>query len=405
MPIGFQSGLTGALFAEFAFALVGSVTISGIVALTLSPMLCSRLLKAHNPHHRGWEEKLTYYVDRSFNWLQGAYERRLHNSLNYLPVTIVFSLIVLTSIYFLFITAHTELAPQEDQGIILSLSNSAPNATLAQRQLYAQEVYRIFFSHSETDHVFQIDVPGRAIGGMAFKPWDRRVASTNQLQPIVQQELAKIAGSRVVAFQPPPLPGSIGLPVQFVIGTTEPFERLYNVAQDFLREAQQSGLFIFLDSDLKFDNPQSNIEIDRDKTAQIGLKMSDVGGSLASMLGGGYVNYFSMSGRSYKVIPQVQQRFRLNARQLLDYHIRAGDGSLVPLSTIAKLSTKTVPESLNHFQQLNSATIQGVAMPGVAQGDALGLSPGSRSTYSPARAIRSTMAACAAIHAGDRAAS
>ena len=372
VPIGFQSGLTGALFAEFAFALVGSVTISGIVALTLSPMLCSRLLKAHNPHHRGWEEKLTYYVDRSFNWLQGAYERRLHNSLNYLPVTIVFSLIVLTSIYFLFITAHTELAPQEDQGIILSLSNSAPNATLAQRQLYAQEVYRIFFSHSETDHVFQIDVPGRAIGGMAFKPWDRRVASTNQLQPIVQQELAKIAGSRVVAFQPPPLPGSIGLPVQFVIGTTEPFERLYNVAQDFLREAQQSGLFIFLDSDLKFDNPQSNIEIDRDKTAQIGLKMSDVGGSLASMLGGGYVNYFSMSGRSYKVIPQVQQRFRLNARQLLDYHIRAGDGSLVPLSTIAKLSTKTVPESLNHFQQLNSATIQGVAMPGVAQGDALG---------------------------------
>ena len=372
VPIGFQSGLTGALFAEFAFALVGSVTISGIVALTLSPMLCSRLLKAHNPHHRGWEEKLTYYVDRSFNWLQGAYERRLHNSLNYLPVTIVFSLIVLTSIYFLFITAHTELAPQEDQGIILSLSNSAPNATLAQRQLYAQEVYRIFFSHSETDHVFQIDVPGRAIGGMAFKPWDRRVASTNQLQPIVQQELAKIAGSRVVAFQPPPLPGSIGLPVQFVIGTTEPFERLYNVAQDFLREAQQSGLFIFLDSDLKFDNPQSNIVIDRDKTAQIGLKMSDVGGSLASMLGGGYVNYFSMSGRSYKVIPQVQQRFRLNARQLLDYHIRAGDGSLVPLSTIAKLSTKTVPESLNHFQQLNSATIQGVAMPGVAQGDALG---------------------------------
>ena len=176
---------------------------------------------------------------------------------------------------------------------------------------------------------------------------------------------------RVVAFQPPPLPGSIGLPVQFVIGTTEPFERLYNVAQEFLRQAQQSGMFIFLDCDLKIDNPQSNIQIDRDKTAQLGLRMSDVGGSLAAMLGGGYVNYFSMSGRSYKVIPQVQQRFRLNPKQLLDYHIRAADGSLVPLSTIATVSTKTVPKSLNHFQQLNSATIQGVAMPGVAQGDAL----------------------------------
>jgi multidrug efflux pump len=371
VPIGFQGGLTGALFAEFAFALVGAVTVSGVVALTLSPMLCSLLLKPHDPQHRGWEQKLTHFIDRGFNWLQGAYERRLHRSLNYLPVTVVFSLIVLTSIYFLFVTAHTELAPQEDQGVILSLSNAAPNATLKQRQLYAHEVYRIFFEHPETDHVFQIDVPGQSISGMALKPWDRRAATTNKLQPIVQQELAKIPGVRVVAFQPPPLPGSIGLPVQFVIGTTEPFERLYNIAQDFLRQAQQSGLFIFLDCDLKIDNPQSNIQIDRDKTAQLGLRMADVGGSLAAMLGGAYVNYFSMSGRSYKVIPQVQQRFRLNPKQLLDYHIRAADGTLVPLATVATVSTKTVPESLNHFQQLNSATIQGVAMPGVAQGDAL----------------------------------
>ena len=331
VPIGFQSGLTGALFAEFAFALVGAVTVSGVVALTLSPMLCSLLLKPHDPQHRGWEEKLTYFIDRSFNWLQSAYERRLHGSLDYLPVTVVFALIVLTSIYFLFITAHTELAPQEDQGVILSLSNAAPNATLKQRQLYAHEIYRIFFEHPETDHVFQIDVPGQSISGMALKPWDRRAVSTNKLQPIVQQEIAKIPGVRVVAFQPPPLPGSIGLPVQFVIGTTEPFERLYNIAQEFLRQAQQSGLFIFLDCDLKIDNPQSNILIDRDKTAQLGLKMSDVGGSLAAMLGGAYVNYFSMSGRSYKVIPQVQQRFRLNAKQLLDYHVRAADGTLVPL--------------------------------------------------------------------------
>ncbi len=174
-----------------------------------------------------------------------------------------------------------------------------------------------------------------------------------------------------MAFQPPPLPGSIGLPVQFVIGTTEPFERLNEVAQQFLQEARQSGMFIFLDCDLKIDNPQSNLIIDRDKTAQLGLKMSDVGGSLAAMLGGGYINYFSMSGRSYKVIPQVQQRYRLNPEQLLSYYIRTGDGSLVPLSTVASVTTQTVPESLNHFQQLNSATIQGVTMPGVAQGEAL----------------------------------
>ena len=196
--------------------------------------------------------------------------------------------------------------------------------------------------------------------------------TTNDLQPVLQQELNKIAGVRVAAFQPPSLPGSFGLPVQFVITTTDPFARLNDVSQQFLQQALASGMFIFLDCDLKIDNPQSTIVIDRDKTAQLGLRMSDVGGSLAAMLGGGYVNYFGISGRSYKVIPQVQQRFRLNSQQLLDYYINTSDGTLVPLSTIASIETKTVPESLNHFQQLNSATIQGVAMPGVAQGDALG---------------------------------
>ena len=189
--------------------------------------------------------------------------------------------------------------------------------------------------------------------------------------PIVQQEVERIAGAQVVAFQPPPLPGSQGLPVQFVITTTGPFDQLNEVAQAFLQEALKSGMFIFLDTDLKIDQPQATVEIDRDKAAQLGLKMSDIGSALAWMLGGGYVNYFSLDGRSYKVIPQVEQRSRLNPDQLLDYYIRAADGTSVPLSTVAKIATKVIPESLNHFQQLNSATIQGVAMPGVAQAEAL----------------------------------
>jgi multidrug efflux pump len=371
VPIGFQSGLTGALFAEFAFALVGAVTVSGIVALTLSPMLCSRLLKPPDAEGGGWEARLTRFIDRSFSRLREAYERRLHSSLDTLPVTLVFALIVLTSIYFLFSSAKTELAPMEDQGVVITQSISAPNSTLQQRQLYSREVYRIFAAYPETEHVFQLDTPGQSIAGMVFKPWDKRSQTTNELQPVLQQELSKVAGVRIAAFQPPPLPGSIGLPIQFAIVTTEPFERLNQIAQQFLQQSLQSGMFIFLDCDLKIDNPQSEVTIDRDKTAQLGLKMSDVGGSLAAMLSGGYVNYFSISGRSYKVIPQVQQRFRLNPRQLLDYYIRTADGSLVPLSTVATVATRTVPESLNHFQQLNSATIQGVAMPGVAQGDAL----------------------------------
>ena len=372
VPIGFQGGLTGALFTEFAFTLVGAVTVSAVIALTLSPMMCARFLKPRDPDRRGWQDRLTDFIDRRFDRLRGGYERWLHGSLNYLPVTGVFALIILGSIYFLFSSAQTELAPQEDQGVIITLATNAPNATLAQRLLYDTQVDKIFKSHPENDHTFQLDVAGQDIAGMVFKPWDERAVTSNKLQPIVQGQLAQIAGQRIVAFQPPPLPGSQGLPVQFVINTTDSFDRLDTVAHEFLQEAVKSGLFIFLDTDLRIDQPQSTVEIDRNKTAQLGLKMSDVGSAMAWMLGGGYVNYFSLDERSYKVIPQVQQDYRQNLDQLMNYYIGAVDGVPVPLSTVAKITTKTIPESLNHFQQLNEATIQGVAAPGVSQGQALG---------------------------------
>jgi len=370
VPIGFQGGLTGALFTEFAFTLVGAVTVSAIVALTLSPMMSAFLLKPHAEIH-GWQERLTNFIDRNFDRLRRGYRRMLAGSLDTLAVTAVFAAIVLGSIYFLYTGSKTELAPIEDQGVVITAATPAPNATLEQKLLYSRQTYGIFASYPEMGHVFQIDAPGQSLAGLVLKPWDERSRTSNQIQPDLQQKIAQIAGEKVVAFQPPPLPGSFGLPVQFVIVTTEPFERLNQVAQDFLQAALKTGLFIFLDTDLRLDNPQSTVVIDRDKAAQLGLKMSDVGGALASMLGGGYVNYFDLSGRSYKVIPQVQQVTRLNGGQLLDYYVQTASGTPVTLSTIAHIETKTIPESLNHFQQLNSATIQGVAAPGIASGDAL----------------------------------
>jgi multidrug efflux pump len=189
--------------------------------------------------------------------------------------------------------------------------------------------------------------------------------------PLVQKQLDTVTGAKVSAFQPPPLPGSNGLPLQFVIGTAQSFDKLSTVSRALLQEAQQSGMFIFLDSDLRIDQPQSTIVIDRDKVAALGLQMSDVGSAMATMLGGGYINYFSLDGRSYKVIPQVEQRSRLNPDQLLNYYVQTASGTPVPLSTVATIKTTTIPESLNHFQQLNSATISGVAMPGVPLGDAI----------------------------------
>ena len=371
VPIGFLSGLTGALFTEFAFSLVGAVTISAVIALTLSPMMCSRLLKPHDPAGRGWQAHLVIWLDRAFDWLHRRYESLLHRTLNFVPVTAVFALIVLSSIYFLYAGAKSELAPQEDQGVLIAASSAAPNSTLQQRQLYTKQIYETFASYPETDHVFQLDVPGRTIAGMVLKPWDERRKTASQLQPAVQKEVNKIAGLKTVLFQPPPLPGARGLPVEFVIQTTEPFERLDQVSQKFLQAAQKSGRFIFIDSDLKFDQPQSTVVIDRELAAQLGLSMRDVGAALSAMVGGGYVNYFSLYDRSYKVIPQVQQVDRLNADQLRNYYLRTASGDMVPLSTIAHIETKVVPQTLNHFQQQNSATISGVPFPGVSQGEAL----------------------------------
>ncbi len=370
VPIGFQGGLTGALFTEFAFTLVGAVTVSAIVALTLSPMMCSRLLRPHATGKGGWEDRLTDFIDRNFERLRQGYQRWLHGSLNTVPVTAVFAVIILGSIYFLWGLSKTQLAPDEDQGFVIAFATPAPNATLQQKVLYTKQLYGIFSAYPEMQHAFQIDAPGTSLAGLAMKPWDQRTRSANAIQALMQQQINNsVAGERAATALPPSLPGAFGLPIQFVITTTEPFERLNEVAQAFLQEAQRSGNFFFVDSDLKFDQPQSEVAIDRDKTAQLGLKMSDVGGALAAALGGGYVNYFSLSGRSYKVIPQVQQVARLNTDQLLNYYIKTSDGTAIPLSTIAKITTKTVPESLNHFQQLNSATIQGVSV--LATGDAL----------------------------------
>ena len=371
VPIGFMSGLTGALFTEFAFTLVGAVTMSAIIALTLSPMMCSKLLRAPKREGGNWQDHLTLWLDARFERLHQFYERRLHGVLNYTSVIAVFAVLVLAGIYFLYSTSMSELAPQEDQGVLIAASFNAPDATLQQREMYAKQVEQVFSRHSETEHVFQLDTPAQVISGMVLKPWNQRVKTSNQLQPELQQELGKIAGSQNAIFQPPPLPGARGLPIQFVITTTEPFSKLYDVSQSFLQAAQKTGEFIFLQSDLRIDLPQTTVVIDRNMAAQIGLNMQDIGSALSSMLGGGYVNYFELDGRSYQVIPQVQQRFRLNAAQLQNYYLRTSSGKMVTLSTVAHLETRIEPETINHFQQQNMATIQGVAFPGISQDQAL----------------------------------
>ncbi|MDR6291091.1 multidrug efflux pump [Inquilinus ginsengisoli] len=371
VPIGFQGGLTGALFTEFAFTLVGAVAVSMIVALTLTPMMCSRILKAHLEDRSGWEERLQDFIDRRFNQILRPYKYLLHGSLNTVPVTLVFAAIVLGSIYFLYAGAQTELAPSEDQGAVLVSTTNPPQATLEQKVSNGGQVIQAMQGYPEVQHTLGIDSTATSIQIAALKPWDQRTRTAGALQPLLQGDIAKIAASQSVAFQLPPLPGSNGLPIQFVIGTTNDFGELNDVSNTFLQAALKSGQFIFLTKDLQIDKPQDAIVIDRDKAAQLNLTMSDVGNALATILGGGFVNYFSIDGRSYQVIPQVQQRSRLNSAQILDYPIAEVNGTQIPLSAIATIKSEAAPRSIAHFQQLNSATIQGVAAPGVDQGTAL----------------------------------
>ncbi|HML27408.1 MAG TPA: efflux RND transporter permease subunit [Hyphomicrobium sp.] len=371
VPIGFQSGLTGALFTEFAFTLAGAVTVSAVIALTLTPMCCAFILKAPSQGKRTLDDRVVAFIDARMEALKHRYQRLLDASLKTIPVTVAFAALVLSSIYWLYSNSKSELAPEEDQGVILTQSTLAPNATLQQKLLYSAEVYKRFAAHPETAGVFQLDVVGNSIAGWVLKPWDQREKSSAILQPIAQQEMSGISGAKIVAFQQPPLPGASGLPIQFVIQTTDSFDRLDGVAKAFTAEALRSGKFIFLDNDLKIDQPQTSVVIDREKTAQLGLNLSDVGSALGTLLGGGYVNYFGLDGRSYKVIPQIAQRYRLNSDQVLDYYIKTSSGASIPLATIASLKTTTVPQSLNHFQQVNAATISGVAAPGVITGEAL----------------------------------
>jgi multidrug efflux pump len=371
IPIGFQGGLTGALFTEFAFTLAGAVTVSAIIALTLSPMMCSRLLHPHRADKQDWESRIVKFIDTRFERFRAGYQRRLETSLRYTPVTALFVVIIMVSIFLLYRSARSELAPQEDQGFVLAQPTSAPDATLQRKLESGNQAFDVIKAQAGIMSIFQIDAPGQSFIGVPLVPRGERKLGSTEIQNALQQDLNKLPAQKFGVFQQPSLPGAFGLPVQFAIKTTEPAARLNEVSLAFLDTVMKSGMFMFIDSDLKIDAPQSVIEIDRNKAAQLGLTMNQVGASLGSLLGGGYVNYFSMQTRSYKVIPQVNRLSRLNPDQLLNYPIATLNGIPVPLSTIATIRRETVPETLNHFQQLNAATLAGVPTMGVSQAEAL----------------------------------
>jgi multidrug efflux pump len=362
-PIGFQGGLTGALFREFAFTLAGAVMVSGFVALTLSPMLSAYLLQGHEAEEKG----LTGAINHLFDRLRNRYERMVGASLGFVPVTltVAFLFMLLVPVFFMF--AQRELAPKEDQGVVFSILLPSPTSTIDHNVIFAEEVQRMFQSVPEYEQSFQITGANFGFSGIILKPWSERTRSSLQIEQSLQGPAAAIPGMNVVITTPEPLPSGGSMPIEFVIRSTAEHREMLEYAEQLViyantqaNEPNQAPTFYFADSDLKFDKPQVAIDIDKDKVASMGLNLTDVARDLGSMLGGGYVNRFVNDGRSYRVIPQVERGERLNADQLLDYHVRGPGGQLIPLSTIATLKETVEPRTLNRFQQLNSVKITGV---------------------------------------------
>jgi multidrug efflux pump len=366
VPVGLQGGLTGALFREFAFTLAGAVLISGVVAITLSPMMASRFLRSDQG-----EPVIARAVNQVFAKLRNRYERVLEVSLRNQPVVLVLALGLSLLWVPLGMFSTKELAPREDQGVLFCVLQAAPDASLEQTSLFAFKLEELYRSYPECAITFHVINPTGGFSGMVLKPWGQRARTAMELEDDAFHRFAVIPGIRVVPLTPPPLPGGSDFPVEVVIGTTDEADRLYPVAAELLGHARGSGMFTYVDMDLKYDLPQAEVVLDRDKIASMGVSLRQVSEDLGVLLGGNYVNRFNIQGRSYKVIPQAKRGSRLHPWQLKEYYVTGPQGTLIPLGTVARLEERVEPRSLNRFQQLNAAKIQGALPPGVSLDQAL----------------------------------
>ena len=369
-PIALMGGITGSLFKEFALTLAGAVFVSGIIALTLSPVMCSKMLKAHSEPSR-FEVVVHSVLDRMTN----RYERMLRAVMQHRPVLIAFAVIVMASLPLLFKFIPSELAPSEDKGVVVLMGTGPSNANLDYLQNTMNEVNDVLVEQPEIQYAQAftgVPASNQAFGIASMKPWSQREASQSEVTERVGNLMKDIPGMAVSAFQMPELPGAgSGLPMQFVITTPNSFESLFQIASDILAEVGKSPLFVYSTLDLNFDSATMKINIDKDKAGAYGVTMQDIAVTIGTMMSDGYVNRIDLNGRSYEVIPQVERKFRLNPESMNGYYVRASNGHSVPLSGLVNIDVIAQPLSLPHLNQLNSANISAVPAPTASMGQAV----------------------------------
>lgn len=369
-PIGFMGGLTGALFKEFALTLAGAVVVSGVVALTLSPMMSSYLLGG-----RQHEGRVARAAERVFGVLAEGYGRLLDASLARRWITGSLAVLVCVSLPWLYSLPQRELAPSEDQAAVLTAIKAPQHVNLAYAEHFNRRLDQLYWQFPETESTWIIngtDGPSSSFGGINLSSWQQRTRSAAEVQGALQAAVADIEGSSIFAFQVAPLPGGTGgLPVQMVLRSAAGHQVLYDAMAQLKQRAWQSGLFVVVDSDLDYTNPVAAVTVDRAKANALGVRMADIGDALSVMIGEQYVNRFSLQGRAYDVIPQALAQQRLTPADLGQQRVRAHDGSLIPLSTLVRISTEVAPNALTQFNQQSAATFQAIPAPGVSLGDAV----------------------------------
>ena len=369
-PIALMGGITGSLFTEFALTLAGAVFVSGLIALTLSPMMCSIMLKSNHQPNR-----FETTVDKTLTGLTNGYGRLLNKLMTRRPAVILFAILVFISLPFLFKSISSELAPKEDKGALMMMSKAPSNANLDYIENSVRQITgKVLEQPSVQSSLAMAGIPNanQAFGIAIMKPWSQRDISPKQLSTNLKADFDNVAAISTAAFQMPELPGSSGgLPVQFVITTSNPFESLVEIASDVLAATQANPNFVYSELDLAFDSATMNITIDRDKAGAYGVTMYDIGATLGTLLSDGYLNRIDLNGRSYEVIAQVERKYRLSPDKLGAFFVRAKNGDMLPLSELINIDIVAEPRSLPHFNQLNSATIGAVLAPGVAMGDAV----------------------------------